>query len=176
MIDLPGWLLVIPILAFLVFVHELGHFVCAKKFNIKVTEFGFGFPTRLYGIRYGETLYSVNLIPIGGFVKMVGEEDPSDPRSFANQSVIARVIVLCAGSFMNVVIPIIIFTTLLILPHDTITGDVTIGGIAPQSPAQKSGLKEGDVIVKINDIPVDSHTDLIHSLKESKGEPTQLLV
>ena len=75
MIDLPGWLLVIPILAFLVFVHELGHFVCAKKFNIKVTEFGFGFPPRLYGFRYGETLYSINLIPIGGFVKMVGEED-----------------------------------------------------------------------------------------------------
>ena len=176
MIDLPGWLLVIPILAFLVFVHELGHFLCAKKFNIKVTEFGFGFPPRLYGFRYRETLYSINLIPIGGFVKMVGEEDPTDPRSFANQSVIARVIVLCAGSFMNVVIPIIIFTTLLILPHDTITGDVTIGSVAPQSPAQKSGLKEGDVIVRINDMPVDSHTDLITSLKESKGKATQLLV
>ena len=107
---------------------------------------------------------------------MVGEEDPTDPRSFANQSVIARVIVLCAGSFMNVVIPVIIFTTLLILPHDTITGDVTIGSVAPQSPAQKSGLKEGDVIVRINDMPVDSHTDLINSLKESKGKATQLLV
>ena len=176
MFDLPGWLLVIPILGFLVFIHELGHFLCAKKFNIKVTEFGFGFPPRLYGFRYGETLYSINLIPIGGFVKMVGEEDPTDPRSFANQSVIARIIVLSAGSFMNVIVPIVIFTTLLILPHDTISGEVTIGGIAPQSPAQISGLKEGDVILKIDDIPVNNHTELIESIKKSRGEPTKFLV
>ena len=176
MFDLPGWLLVIPILGFLVFIHELGHFLCAKKFNIKVTEFGFGFPPRLYGFRYGETLYSINLIPIGGFVKMVGEEDPTDPRSFANQSVIARIIVLSAGSFMNVIVPIVIFTTLLILPHDTISGEVTIGGIAPQSPAQISGLREGDVILKIDDIPVNNHTELIESIKKSRGEPTKFLV
>ena len=176
MFDLPGWLLVIPILGFLVFIHELGHFLCAKKFNIKVTEFGFGFPPRLYGFRYGETLYSINLIPIGGFVKMVGEEDPTAPRSFANQSVIARIIVLSAGSFMNVIVPIVIFTTLLILPHDTISGEVTIGGIAPQSPAQISGLKEGDVILKIDDIPVNNHTELIESIKKSRGEPTKFLV
>ena len=176
MFDLPGWLLVIPILGFLVFIHELGHFLCAKKFNIKVTEFGFGFPPRLYGFRYGETLYSINLIPVGGFVKMVGEEDPTDPRSFANQSVIARIIVLSAGSFMNVIVPIVIFTTLLILPHDTISGEVTIGGIAPQSPAQISGLREGDVILKIDDIPVNNHTELIESIKKSRGEPTKFLV
>ena len=176
MFDLPGWLLVIPILGFLVFIHELGHFLCAKKFNIKVTEFGFGFPPRLYGFRYGETLYSINLIPIGGFVKMVGEEDPTDPRSFANQSVIARIIVLSAGSFMNVIVPIVIFTTLLILPHDTISGEVTIGGIAPQSPAQISGLREGDVILKIDDMPVNNHTELIESIKKSRGEPTKFLV
>ena len=176
MFDLPGWLLVIPILGFLVFIHELGHFLCAKKFNIKVTEFGFGFPPRLYGFKYGETLYSINLIPIGGFVKMVGEEDPTDPRSFANQSVIARIIVLSAGSFMNVIVPIVIFTTLLILPHDTISGEVTIGGIAPQSPAQISGLREGDVILKIDDIPVNNHTELIESIKKSRGEPTKFLV
>jgi len=176
MFDLPGWLLVIPILGFLVFIHELGHFLCAKKFNIKVTEFGFGFPPRLYGFKYGETLYSINLIPVGGFVKMVGEEDPTDPRSFANQSVIARIIVLSAGSFMNVIVPIVIFTTLLILPHDTISGEVTIGGIAPQSPAQISGLREGDVILKIDDMPVNNHTELIESIKKSRGEPTKFLV
>ena len=86
MFNIPAWLLVVPILGFLVFVHELGHFLTAKKFGIKVTEFGFGFPPRLYGYKYGETLYSINWIPIGGFVKMVGEEDPTDPRSFARQN------------------------------------------------------------------------------------------
>ncbi|MDA1189046.1 MAG: site-2 protease family protein [Chloroflexi bacterium] len=81
-----NWLLIIPILGFLVFVHELGHFIMAKRFGIKVTEFGFGFPPRLFGVRWGETIYSINAIPLGGFVRMVGEEDPTEPRSFARQA------------------------------------------------------------------------------------------
>ena len=68
------------ILGVLVLVHELGHFLFAKGFGIKVLEFGFGFPPRLFSIRRGETLYSINLFPLGGFVKLLGEEDPSDPR------------------------------------------------------------------------------------------------
>ena len=91
---MPSWLLVIPVLSLLVFIHELGHFLTAKKFGIKVTEFGFGFPPRLWGITIGETRYSINLIPLGGFVKMVGEEDPTEPRSFARQSILKRSIVL----------------------------------------------------------------------------------
>ena len=80
---MPSWLLVVPVLSLLVFIHELGHFLTAKKFGIKVTEFGLGFPPRIWGITFGETRYSINLIPLGGFVKMVGEEDPTEPRSFA---------------------------------------------------------------------------------------------
>ena len=123
---MPSWLLVIPLLSLLVFIHELGHFLTAKKFGIKVTEFGFGFPPRLWGITIGETRYSINLIPLGGFVKMVGEEDPTEPRSFARQSVLKRSIVLTAGSFMNLLLPIFIFTIILTLPHDTLVGTTTI--------------------------------------------------
>ena len=112
MLNIPAWLLVVPILGFLVFVHELGHFLTAKKFGIKVTEFGFGFPPRIYGYKHGETIYSINWIPIGGFVKMVGEEESTDPRSFARQNAAKRAIVLLAGPIMNLVIPIIIFTTI----------------------------------------------------------------
>ena len=119
---MPSWLLVIPVLSLLVFIHELGHFLTAKKFGIKVTEFGFGFPPRIWGITFGETRYSINLIPLGGFVKMVGEEDPTEPRSFARQSILKRSIVLIAGSFMNLILPIIIFTIILTLPHDTLVG------------------------------------------------------
>ena len=79
----------------LIFVHELGHFATAKWFGIKVTEFGFGFPPRIFGVTRGETTYTLNWIPLGGFVRMVGEEDPTDPRSFARQSVLKRAIVLC---------------------------------------------------------------------------------
>ena len=64
-------------------------------------EFGFGFPPRLFGVKYGETVYSINAIPLGGFVKLLGEEDPTDERSFARQSVWRRTVVLCAGSFMT---------------------------------------------------------------------------
>ena len=105
MFSIPTWLLVIPILGFLVLIHELGHFVTAKKFGIQVTEFGFGFPPKIYSIKKGETEYSINLIPLGGFVKMLGEEDPTDPRSFASQSGIKRSIVLVAGSFVNLILP-----------------------------------------------------------------------
>ena len=75
---LPAWLLEIPILTFHHFEHDLGHFAVAKKLGIKVTEFGFGFPPRIWGFKRGETLYSINIIPLGGFVKMVGEEAPSE--------------------------------------------------------------------------------------------------
>ena len=78
--DIPLWLLIFPVLGFIVFVHELGHFATARAFGIKVTEFGFGFPPRMFGVRYRDTLYSLNWIPIGGFVRMVGEEDPDRAR------------------------------------------------------------------------------------------------
>ena len=182
--DLPTWLLIIPVLGFLIFVHELGHFLTAKRFGIKVTEFGFGFPPRIFGVRYGETLYSVNWIPVGGFVRMVGEEDPTDPRSFARQSVLRRVIVLCAGSFMNLVVPVVIFTVLFVLPHDTqVGGDVAILSIAPGSPAQKAGLRAGDVVLSINgylvatpDKTSDRIGELIDRIRSNRGIPTQLTV
>ena len=176
MIGLPGWLLVIPILAFLVLVHELGHFLTAKKFGIKVTEFGFGFPPRIWGVTIGETLYSINWIPLGGFVKMVGEEDPKDPQSFARQSIFKRVAVLLAGPFMNLLIPIIIFTILLVLPHDKVVGDVIIGGVAPGSPAQEAGLSSGDKIIGVNGTPVGNHQDLVKLIRNQHGKPTDLSI
>ncbi len=74
------------VLTILVVIHEAGHFFVAKAAGVKVLEFGVGFPPRLWGIRRGETVYTVNAIPLGGFVKMVGEEDPSEPGSLASKS------------------------------------------------------------------------------------------
>jgi len=176
MMDLPGWLLVIPILGFLVFVHELGHFLTAKHFNIKVTEFGFGFPPRIWGITKGETLYSINLIPIGGFVKMVGEEDPTEERSFARKSVAVRSAVLLAGPFMNLLIPILIYTIILALPHDKIVGTVTIAGVAPQSPAKVAGMAPGDAILAVNGKLIESHTDLVDEIQKHKEKPVEFAV
>ncbi len=177
MFGLPTWLLIFPVLGFLIFIHELGHFATAKWFGIKVTEFGFGFPPRIFGVRFKGTLYSVNWIPLGGFVRMVGEEDPSDPESFARQSVAKRSIVLVAGSFMNLVLPIVILTVIFMLPHDSLLGsDVVIVGLVPGSPAHEAGLRSGDTILRINSHLVTDPSDAVEQIRANLGQPTNLTV
>ena len=173
--DLPNWLLIVPVLALLIFVHELGHFTTAKLFGIKVTEFGFGFPPRIFGVPFRGTVYTLNLIPLGGFVKMVGEEDPSDPDSFARHSVLKRLIVLSAGSIMNFILPVLIFTVLLMLPHDALVGgSVVITSVAPGSPAEQVGLRGGDVILAVDGNPVISPGELIETVRGRSGQPIEL--
>ena len=177
MFGLPNWLLIVPVLGFLIFVHELGHFITAKRFGIKVTEFGFGFPPRLFGVPFRGTLYSVNWIPIGGFVRMVGEEDPTNPESFARQSVLKRSIVLIAGSAMNMVVPVVIITILFMLPHDTLaSGTPLITGVAPGSPADQAGLRPGDSILSVNGHRDAKPGDLIQRIRDSIERPTEVTV
>jgi regulator of sigma E protease len=169
--------LIFPILGALVLFHELGHFITAKMFGIKVLEFGFGFPPKLFGITFRGTLYSVNLIPLGGFVRMLGEEDPTDPQSFARQAVGKRMIVLAAGSAMNMLLPVIIFTILFALPHETLLGgSVIVTSVAPSSPAQEARLRAGDVIVSVDGEPVTSPSELIDLAKDKGGQPLVLSV
>ena len=210
MFGLPGWLLVIPVLGFLIFIHELGHFVTAKWFGITIKEFGFGFPPRLIGFkfsRYG-TIYSINWIPLGGFVRMIGEngenvteedtekhlseksvvyirrgigeagsvqnEQPPVEVSFADKSVLKRAIVLSAGSFMNLLFPLVTFAVLFLLPQDAIVGEVVINGVAPGSPAAQAGLREGDTIVAVQGRSVDNHMELIQRVMTRLGSPTEI--
>ena len=174
MFGLPSWLLIVPVLAALVFVHELGHYLAAKRFGIKVLEFGFGFPPRLFGVKYGETVYSINAIPLGGFVRLLGEEDPTDKRSFARQSVLKRTIVLCAGSFMNFLTPIVIFTVLFVLPQDVPVGTVHVTGVAPGSPAQQAGIRAGDQVMAINGERVRNHYELVEQIMVNLGAEVEL--
>jgi len=173
--SLPPWLLIFPILGALVLFHELGHFATAKLFGIKVLEFGFGFPPKLFGIPFRGTIYSVNLIPLGGFVRMLGEEDPTDPESFARQAVGKRMIVLASGSAMNMLLPVIIFTILFALPHETLLGgSVIVTSVAPSSPAQEAGLRAGDFILSVDGEAVTSPSELIALAKDRGGEPIVL--
>ncbi len=174
MFGLPSWLLIVPVLAALVFVHELGHYLAAKRFGIKVLEFGFGFPPRLFGVKYGETVYSINVIPLGGFVKLLGEEDPTDERSFARQPVWKRTVVLCAGSFMNFLTPIVIFTVLFTLPQDVPVGTVQVTGVAPGSPAQQAGIRAGDQVIAVNGERVKNHNELIAQIMVNLGAEVDL--
>lgn len=148
------------ILVSLVVFHELGHFIAAKLSGIKVHEFGIGYPPRLFGFRFGETLYSINLLPLGGFVKLAGEEDPRELRSFAGKGVLTRFIVLTAGSFMNVLLPVVLFTVLFMVPRQEFVGLVQINEVRPDSPAQRVGLQPKDIIMKVDGNEIRNIGDL----------------
>lgn len=136
----------IGVLLFLVVFHELGHFTVAKLCGIKVLEFGVGIPPKAFGVWRGETEYTVNWLPLGGFVKMQGEEDPGDPRSFAAQNAWKRLAVLVAGPGMNAILPIVLLTVALMIPHNVTLTDVVVVYVVPDSPAEDAGVQVGDII------------------------------
>src|SRR6266567_5223549 len=146
----------LPILSIMMFVHELGHFVTARLAGITVLEFGFGLPPRLWGFKRNGVMYSVNWIPFGAFVKMLGEEDPTAPGSFASKRRSVRAIVLAAGSAMNFLLAVVAFSMVYIVgvPGVAPDGPVKIADVADGSPAQAAGLQPGDVIVSFDSQPV----------------------
>ncbi len=179
----------IAILAIVVLIHEWGHFIVARRSGARVEEFGFGFPPRLFSIRRGETLYSFNLLPLGGFVKIYGEEGEgrNDPRSFASKSVGTRARILAAGVTMNFILALVLLITLHIvgIPAPVDEGrdkgeyrniEIRILEIVPGSPADEAGLELGDAIkslaVKGNGQAVTPETiDEVRSfIHEHKGE------
>ncbi len=165
------------ILGFLIFVHELGHFLAARRFGILVEEFGIGFPPRIISKKKGETTYSLNLIPLGGFVKLLGEEDPSHPRSFAAQSPKVRLLVLGAGSLIMLAITPFLFSLSFAVPHKEISSEgVEIVEVVPGSPAEAAGIRRGDVIIKVNGIPAGSPEELSSTIRENAGSEISLLL
>ncbi|MDO8474423.1 MAG: site-2 protease family protein [bacterium] len=142
----------------LVVLHELGHFLAAKKFGVRVEEFGIGLPPRIFGKKIGETLYSLNLLPLGAFVRLTGEEgQSSDPRSFGSKSLLSRAIIIGAGVIAFWIISFFIFAGLALttgipagVSDETTEGvlnpHVRVLGIAPGSPAKEAGLQAGDTV------------------------------
>jgi len=164
----------ILILGLLIFVHEMGHFIAARLTGVKVEEFGMGFPPRLFAIKRGETVYSLNLIPLGGFCKMLGEEDPSEPRSLASKRPLTKLFVLGAGPVMNAVLPIVLLTIAFMIPRQVVIGDVVIEEVAPNSPAAEAGIEPGDTVLSINGHSIQNIGDLIYDVHLSLGEETTL--
>jgi regulator of sigma E protease len=139
------------ILGLLVLIHELGHFVVARLARVRVLEFGIGFPPRAKVIRSsGETLYTLNWLPIGGFVKLEGEDGDAkgDPRSFSAQSLPVRLLILVAGVVMNLVLAFAIFAGITGLASPFV--GVQFGSVQADSPAASAGLKSGDAIVAVD--------------------------
>ncbi|KAB3531345.1 RIP metalloprotease RseP [Alkaliphilus serpentinus] len=158
----------------LVIFHELGHFCVAKATGIKVHEFAIGMGPRIFHHKGKETEYSLRALPIGGYVKMEGEDEASeDARSFSKKSIPVRMAVLFAGSFMNIVLAIILFTIIFFsLGAATNTvGDVVIG-----SPAESAGLQPGDTITQIDSEKIYTWNQLVERIMESNGDPLEIQI
>ena len=166
----------IGVLTGLILAHELGHFITAKASGVLVKEFGIGFPPRLLSIKRGETIYSLNALPLGGFTKMAGEEDPKSSRSLAGKPIRTRLLVLSAGSLMNIILPLLLFSIAFMVPHDIVEGQVLITDIAPNSPAAVAGIERGDTLLAIDGKPIRNIGDLHRSIQLNLGSEVSMLV
>ena len=169
--------LFIFILGALVVIHELGHFLTARLANVRVLEFGVGFPPRAKVLRNkGETLYTLNWLPIGGFVKLEGEDGDGadDPRSFAAQRWLTKMVILFAGVAMNILLAFVIFTAIAFMGDPTL--GVKIGTVQPGSPAAAAGLVAGDTLVSIEGGYFSAFDDehLVDVLQTHAGETIQI--
>lgn len=160
----------------IILAHELGHFVTAKLSHVRVEEFGLGYPPRLFGIKRGETIYSINLLPFGGFTKMSGEEDPSAEGSLASKSRPTRILVMASGTLVNAILPFILFSVAYMVPHSIPIGQVAVDEVAPGSPAEAAGIQVGDIILSINDHPVQNISDLSRDIELSLGKETAVSI
>ena len=166
----------VAVLVVLIVIHEAGHFLAAKLARVKVLEFGVGFPPRLWGLRRGETVYSINAVPLGGFVKMLGEEDPSEPGSLAGKGTATRFVVMAAGPFMNLLMAVALFSALFVIPKDVPVGDVSVVNVLPESPAAQAGVLPGDVVLEANGRALDNDADLRYQIALSLGQEMSWLV
>lgn len=196
-----SFLIFILILSVLVLIHELGHFVTAKKLGIQVDEFGLGIPPRIWSKKIGETTYSLNLLPFGGFVKVVGEEiEPgheleltTNPRSFASKTPGQRILVLGAGVFMNFVLAVVIFYFVLAsnsyktqyIPtlFDTkfrfgtpVELGTVVFGMLEDSSAAKAGIEAGEAVLSIDGEPVKDVFAVREVLKDKLGKEVSVLL
>ena len=160
------------IIGLLIFAHELGHFITAKAAGVGVLEFAFGFPPRLVSFKRGETTYAINLVPLGGYVRLAGEEDPSEPRSLASKRIPVRLLILSAGAIMNLLLPLVLFSLAFTIPKHVDVGQVVAEEVAADSPAERAGLQPGDTILSIGGRPIENSNDLVYYVHLSLGKET----
>lgn len=169
----------------LVVIHELGHYFAAKRFGIKVLEFGFGIPPRAWGKKIGETIWSLNWLPFGGFVRLLGEDEVDkkvldDKRSFASQNVWKRIGVVIAGVAMNLVLAWVLFYAVIIAQdwkviYPTLEPVAMVAEVDPGYPAAAAGIKPGDRILSIDGKKIQTSEDVITEIK-AKGSGMALSV
>lgn len=189
------------LLSVLVIIHEAGHFFAARKFGIRVEEFGFGFPPRMFSFKRGETVYSINWLPIGGFVKLYGEDEAGGGkfkvqsadrhRAFFAKSAWQRAVVIVAGVVMNAILAAVIFyaflgisgfkTDLPLLSdykffgvNQTNITEIVISSIAKNSPAEKQGLKSMIKVVLVNGRKIANSKNFIDIVNQNRGQEIEI--
>jgi len=172
------WLTVVVgilVLSVLVIVHELGHFMAAKACGVYVEEFGLGLSPRIYGKKLGDTIYSINWIPFGGFNKIAGEVDPNVPGGLASRGYGPRLLVIGGGILMNLLLPFVLLTVAYAVPHDIVSGDVTVLEVNEGSPAEAAGITAGDVLLSIDGKPLRSSSELGRYVQVNLGDSINLV-
>lgn len=160
-------ILAIILFCVMIFPHELGHYIAAKRLGVKVNEFAFGMGPVIWKKQKGETLHSIRLFPIGGFCSMEGEDEDSDePRAFNNKKPWQKIIILAAGSFMNVMCAILIMSIVVGVLGFTTT---TIDTVSEGSPAETAGIMAGDEITAIDGQPIEAWTDVSAAIASAEG-------
>jgi regulator of sigma E protease len=172
----------IVVLGILIFFHELGHFLVAKYFGVKVLKFSLGFGYKVVGKKIGETEYLVSSVPLGGYVKLLGENDdeekipPSEAaRAFSNQHVMKRMAIVFAGPLFNLILALFLFCGVYLVSGDQVM-TAEVGQVREGSPAYKAGLMKGDMIVAVQGQATESWSDIKKIIQESAGKPLAITV
>ena len=177
--NFPAFILLLGVI---IFVHEAGHLLMAKAFNVKVLAFSLGFGKRLWGFEHGETEYRISLLPLGGYVRLGGEdpdEASDDPRDFLNKPRWQRILVYLAGPVMNVVLSVLVVAILFMVGTDVAAGggsvEPRVSLVLPDSPAATAGLEPGDMILELEGEEMDSWQDFAVRVSVSPEEPLAVL-
>ncbi len=180
------WSIILLILGFslVIFVHELGHFLAAKWAKVRVDRFAIGFGKELFGFSRGGTRYSVNALPLGGYVKMLGQEDfvidksgelkvKDNPDSFSSKPIGKRMVIISAGVIMNLLFAAIAFAIVVMVGREQVPA--VVGGLIGDSPAARAGLQVGDRITAVNGSKIDSFEDLTYAIILSDSDEPLVL-
>ncbi len=166
----------LAIIVILIVIHEMGHYFTAKLFGVKVLEAGIGYPPRIWGFKRGDTDYTINAIPLGGFVRMLGEEDPTDPGSLAAKPRWIRLVVLASGAAMNVLLAVLLFALAVSIPRTVDESRARIAEVVPGSPAEEAGLQVGDVIFEVDGRDVQNIGELSYRIRLNLGNTVDMRV
>ena len=165
---------VICVFGVLVLVHELGHFITAKSTGMQVDEFAIGFGPKLVSFRWGETVYSIRCIPLGGFNDIAGmdpDNNSAGERGYCMKSIPARMLVILAGSGMNLILPVFLFFGVFFFNGvDTPSTEPVLGTVLPDRPAFEAGLRDGDRILRIDGKEIGTWMDFVDTVKCNEGQ------